>query len=227
MDCKSTTDNIAEALQIVHTLKYYRGNRRRIAASEAVGAMLAIAMTLIAGAAAWGFVRSQAGASEGAINTNGAATNNMLSEHFAITTMYFGAVTSTTSTTFWVYNTGSLTFQIASVRLYDSAGLINLLYSSTGTGGSKADYVYDLKSTLTTQCKTAAYPTYEATGAGTGVTLTTVHTTTQQYFTLIIPPTTSNCPSYGQTFGVAGSGTTYTVVVTGIYGNTVTFSQQR
>ena len=118
--------------------------------------MLAIAMTLIAGAAAWGFVRSQAGLSEGALNSNAVATNNMLSEHFAITTMYFGATTSTNVITFWVYNTGSLTFQIASVRLYDSAGLINLLYSSTGSGASKTDYVYDLKSRLTTQCKTAA-----------------------------------------------------------------------
>jgi len=184
--------------------------------------MLAIAMTLIAGAAAWGFVRSQAGNSEGALQSNAVATNNLLSEHFGITTMYFGAVTSTTATTFWVYNTGSLTFQIASVRVYDSAGLINLLYSSTGTGGSKTDYVYDLKSNLSTQCKTAA-SSYES----PSVTGTNVKVTNQQFYTLTIPPTTSNCPSYGQTFGVAGSGTTYTVVVTGIYGNSVTFSQQR
>ena len=184
--------------------------------------MLAIAITLVAGAAAWGFVRSQAGASEGALNVNAVATNNMLSEHFAITTMYFGAPTSTTSTTFWVYNTGSITFQIYSIRLYDSAGLINLLYSSTGSGGSKVDYVYDLKSTLTTQCKAAA-TSYES----PSVTTTNVKTTNEQFYTLTIPPTTTNCPSYGQTFGIAGSGTTYTVVVTGLYGNTVTFSQQR
>ena len=222
IDCKSTTDNIAAALQIIHTLRYYRGNRRRVAASEAIGAMLAIAMTLIAGAAAWGFVRSQAGNSEGALQSNAVATNNLLSEHFGITTMYFGAVTSTTTTTFWVYNTGSLTFQIASVRVYDSAGLINLLYSSTGTGGSKTDQVYDLKSSLSNQCQTAA-SSYES----PSVTGTTVKVTNQQFYTLTIPPTTSNCPSYGQTFGVAGSGTTYTVVVTGIYGNSVTFSQQR
>lgn len=222
MDCKSTTDNIAAGIKIVHTLRYYRGKCRRIAASEAIGAMLAIAMTLIAGAAAWGFVRSQAGTSEGAINNNGVATNNMLSEHFGVTTMYFGAVGSTTTTTFWVYNTGSLTFQVASVRVYDSAGLVNLLFSSTGTGASKTDQVYDLKSALSNQCITAA-TTYES----PSVTGTTVKVTNQQFFTLTIPPTTSNCPSYGQTFGVAGSGTTYTVVVTGIYGNSVTFSQQR
>jgi len=179
--------------------------------------MLAIAITLVAGAAAWGFVRSQAGASEGALNNNAVATNNMLSEHFTITTMYFGGLTNA-STTFWLYNTGSLTFQIYSVRLYDSAGLVNLLYS----GASNVDYVYDLKSSLTTQCKTAA-SSYES----PSVVGTTVRTTNEQFYTLTIPPTTTNCPSFGQTFGVAGSGTTYTAVVTGIYGNSVTFSQQR
>ncbi len=203
-------------------MKFSRGRSGRVAASEVVGAMLAIAMTLVAGAAAWGFVQSQAGASEGALNSNAVATNDMLSEHFTVTTMYFGATTSTNSITFWIYNTGSLTEQLYSVRLYDSLGLINLLYTSSGTGASKADYVYDLRSTLTSQCKTAASG-YES----PSVTMTNVKTTNQQSYTLTIPPTTSNCPSYGQTFGVAGSGTTYTVVVTGLYSNTVTFSQQR
>jgi hypothetical protein len=177
--------------------------------------MLAIAMTLVAGAAAWGFVNSQAGVSESALNSDGVATNDMLSEHFAVVDMYFG---TTTSATFMVYNTGSLTFQIASVRLYDSAGLVNVLYSSSGTGASKTDYVYDLKSTLTTECKTAA-STYES----PSVTTTNVKVTNEELYTLTIPPTTTNCPSYGQTFAV---GTTYTVVVTGLYGTVQTFSQQ-
>jgi len=179
-------------------------------------------MTLIAGAAAWGFVRNQAGNSEGALQNGAQATNNMLSEHFAVFTAYFGAPTSTTTMTFWVYNTGSLAFQIASVRLYDSAGLVNILYSSTGSGASKADYVYDLKSSLSSQCATAA-TSFES----PSVTLTTVKTTNEQLYTLTIPGTQSSCPSYGQTFGVSGSAVTYTVVVTGLYGNTVTFSQQR
>ena len=120
--------------------------------------MLAIAMTLIAGAAAWGFVNSQAGVSEGALQNNAVATNDMLSEHFSVADMYFG---TTTSATFLIYNTGSLTFQIQSVRFYDSAGLVNLYYNSTGTGASKADKVYDLKSSLATKCKTAG-TTYES-----------------------------------------------------------------
>jgi hypothetical protein len=176
--------------------------------------MLAIAMTLVAGAAAWGFVRSQAGSSENALNGNSVATNDLLSEHIAVEDMYFP---STTTLTFILYNSGSITDQIQSVRLYDSAGLMNLWFNSTGIGGSKTDYVYDLKSTLTAKCKTAASG-YES----PSVTLTTVKATNEKFFTLTVPPTTSNCPSYGQTFS---STTTYTVVVTGIYGSVVTFSQ--
>lgn len=187
---------------------------RRVAVSETVGAMLAIAMTLIAGAAAWGFVRQQAGASEGAIQDNGLATNDMLNEHFSVVDMYFS---STTSATFYVYNTGSLTLQISSVRLFGSAGLVNLFYNSTGSGSGKADYVYDLSSTQAGKCKTAA-TTYES----PSLTLTTVKASDEQFYTLTIPPTTANCPSFGQTIS---STTTYTVVVTGIYGNVVTFSQ--
>jgi len=177
--------------------------------------MLAIAMTLVAGAAAWGFVNSHAGVSEGALNSDAVATNDMLSEHFGVVDMYFG---TTTTATFMVYNTGSLTFEIASVRLYDSADLVNVLYSSTGSGASKADYVYDLRSTLTTQCKTAA-STYES----PSVTKTTDKVTDEELYTLTIPPTTTNCPSFGQTFVV---GTSYTLVVTGLYGTVQTFTEQ-
>jgi len=215
MDCKSITDNIAAEPQNLHTLRYYRG-KRRVAVSETIGAMLAIAMTLIAGAATWSYVRSQAGVSEGAIQNGGIATNNLLSEHFSVIDMYFG---TTTSTTFWVYNTGSVTLQAFSVRLYDSAGLVNLLFNSTGSGSGKADQVYDLRSSLATKCKTAG-TTYET----PSVTSTDVKVTNEQLYTLTIPGTLSNCPSFGQTFT---AGTTYSVVVTGIYGNSLTYSQQR
>ena len=178
--------------------------------------MLAIAMTLIAGAATWGYVRSQAGSSEGAMQANAVNTNNLLSEHFAVVDMYFG---TTTSATFWVYNTGSLTFQIQSVRLYDTNGSVNLFYNYTQSGSVRTNQVYDLKSSLSAKCKTAAssYETPSLTG-------TTVRTTNEQPYTLTIPGTTSNCPSYGMAFI---NGTTYSVVITGIYGNAVTFSQQR
>jgi hypothetical protein len=178
--------------------------------------MLAIAMTLIAGAATWGYVRSQAGVSEGALQGNAVATNDMLSEHFAVVDMYFG---TTTSATFWVYNTGSLTFQIQSVRLYDSNASVNLFYNYTQIGPVRTDQVYDLGSSLSSKCKTTA-TSYEA----PSLTGTTVKTTNEQPYALTIPPTSGGCPSFGQSFV---NGTTYTVVVTGLYGNVVAFSQQR
>jgi hypothetical protein len=210
-------------------LRYSGANRRRPAASETIGAMLAIAMTLIAGAATWGYVRSQAGASESALQTNAGATNNLLSEHFGVVDMYFSNSTASggacpggspapyCSAVFWAYNTGSLTFQTFSVRLFGSAGLVNLLFNYTQSGGTRTDYVFDLRSSPSTPCKTAAgsYETPSLTG-------TTVKTTYAQSFTLTIPPTQSNCPSFGKDFQ---SGTTYTVVVTGVYGNSATYSQ--
>jgi len=193
----------------------FRARRNRVAASEAIGAMLAIAMTLVAGAAAWGYVRSQAASSESALNSNALNTNNLLNEHFSIVDLYFP---TTTSATFILYNTGSLTDQVQSVRLYDSAGLINVYYNSTKHSPCNGDCVMDLKSSLSGECKTAAgsYETPSVTG-------TTYKTTNEAFFTVTIPPTTSNCPSYGQTIS---SSNTYTVVVTGIYGNVQTFSQQ-
>ena len=196
-------------------MKFSRASTRRAGVSELIGAVLAIAMTLIAGAAAWGFINSQAGVSEGALQANAVANNNMLDEHFSITDMYFG---SSTSATFLFYNTGTLTDQVQSVRIYDSSGLVNLFYNSTGTGASKADYVYDLKSTASGQCKTAA-TSYES----PSLTLTTVKVTTEEFYTLTVPPTQGSCPSFGQTFT---STDTYTIVVTGIYGNSVTYSQE-
>ncbi|MBI3116526.1 MAG: hypothetical protein HYZ12_04220 [Thaumarchaeota archaeon] len=43
-----------------------------------------------------------------------------------------------------------------------------------------------------------------------------------QLMLLTIPPTTTNCPSYGQTYA---TGTTYYIVVTGLSGNVVTYFQ--
>lgn len=176
--------------------------------------MLAIAITLVAGAAAWGYVRGQAGSSELALQNNAVGTNNLLSEHFGVVDMYFG---TTTSVTFWVYNTGSVTYQTYSVRFYGSGGNINLLFNYTQSGGVKTDQVYDLRSGLLTKCKTAA-STYEA----PSIAATSVKTTNAQLFTLTIPPTSGSCPSFGN---LITSGHTYTVVVTGLYGNVITYSQ--
>jgi flagellin-like protein len=190
-----------------------RGGRR--GTSEAIGAILAIAMTLIAGAATWGYVSTQAGTSEAALISNAQNTNNYLGEQYRIIDMTFG---SSTQTTFWIYNLGTYTLSVFQVRLYDSAGLINVLYNYTTAGGITTDRVYDLKAAPSyyySTCRLAG-STYES----PKLTSTAVKTTTVQTISLTIPAATANCPSYGQTFN---SGTAYTVVVTGLYGNVVTF----
>ncbi len=205
----------ARFLSVVKTLRFdERRFRRRRAASELVGVVLAIAITLVAGAAAWGYVRSQASASEGAIQNGNQVTNNYLSEHFNVVDMYFG---SSTSATFWVYNTGSVTYQPFSVRLYGSGGNINILFNHTTSGGTQTEQVYDLRSSSASKCKTVA-TSYES----PLLTATTVKTSNAQLYTLTIPGAQGSCPSYGATFQ---SGHTYTVVVTGLYGNVVTYSQ--
>lgn len=195
-------------------MDFARRARKRPAVSEIIGSVLAIAITLIAGAAAWGYVRTQAATSESALQNNVVGTNNFLNERFSLIDMYF---TTSTSTSFWVYNTGSVTLQAFSVRLYDSAGLVNLMFNYTQSGSVRTDYVYDLRSSLTTKCKTAA-TSYET----PSLTATTVMGTIAQIYSLTIPPALANCPSFGQTFG---SGTTYTLVLTGIYGNTAAYSR--
>lgn len=193
-----------------------------------VGAVLAIGMTLIAGAAAWGFARGQAGASESALQSNAVNTNNFLSEHFGVVDMYFSTSTATggacagglsCSAVFWVYNTWSVTYSTFSIRLYGSGGNINVLFNYTQSGATRTGYVYDLRSNLANLCKTAATnyvaPSLTSTNAN-------VKTTNAQVFTLTIPGTQGSCPSFGNTFQ---STHTYTVVVTGIYGNVVTYSQ--
>jgi len=74
----------------------------------------------------------------------------------------------------------------------------------------------DLKSSSSGKCKTVATSLESP-----SLTQTTFHATDEEFFTLTIPSTSSGCPSYGTTFSASD---TYTIVVTGIYGNVQTLS---
>lgn len=191
-----------------------KGRSRRRGIAELVATVLAIAVTVIAGAAVFGFVNSQAAQSESALASNAGSTNSFLSEHFGIIDMYFG---STSSATFWVYNTGSVALSVFSVRFYGSGGSINLYFNYTMSGAVPTDYVYDLRSVSAGLCRTAA-SSYESPSIGN----TTTNPTNAAMFTITIPPSLSGCPSYGN---ILATGHTYTLVVTGLYGNVVTYSQ--
>jgi hypothetical protein len=190
--------------------------RRRIALSEVVGALLSLAITVIAGAAVFGYVNTQAGVTENRYAQSVGSAMGSIQEKFVAVDMSFG---SSTSVTVWLYNNGQLTLQLTQIRLFDSTGKINLLYNYTISGGTKTNYVYDMLSTLSTKCKTAASP-YES------PTISSVSTLTGNTLaiTLTIPPLQLGCPSFGQSFQ---SGTIYTVRVVGYYGNIVSYSQVR
>ncbi len=197
-------------------MKLTAANRRRVALSEAIGAVLSIAITVVAGSAAFSFINLQARVSELNYANSVGTTNSYLAENFKVIDIYFA---SSTQMGIWVYNIGNINLQTFSVRVYDSASLVNVLYNYTGTT-TKTDRVFDLRASSTylhTTCRLAG-STYES------PTISTVNTVIQnaQLLLLTIPPTTTNCPSYGATFT---SGTTYFVKVTGLYGNVVAYYQ--
>lgn len=197
-------------------MKLSARSRRRVALSDAVGAILSMAITVIAGTALFGYVNNQARVSELNYAESIGATNNYLAENFKVIDLYFA---TSSQLGFWVYNTGKTNFQPFSVRLYDSAGQVNVLFNYTGTS-TKVDRVYDLRASSAyyySTCRLAG-SSYES------PTLSTVSAKIQnaQLLLLTIPPTTTNCPSYGQTYT---TGRTYYIVVTGLSGNVVTYFQ--
>jgi flagellin-like protein len=77
--------------------------RKRVAISEILATLIMIAITLIAGAAVFGWVNGEIGVSAGAVGSNVAVNVNYLREHEVISLVNFPNDTSVSS---WVYNTG-------------------------------------------------------------------------------------------------------------------------
>ena len=188
-----------------------------MAISEVVGTVLLTAMTLVAGAAIFGYVNGQAGIASQAYGQAVGSNVGYLNERFAVVDMTFG----TNSVTIWLYNDGHETLNLLQIRLYDSAAAqINLLYNYTVSGSTKTNYFYDLRSAQSTECKTSATsPTdYEP---QVTVSAFSASIGTTSVIQLSFPSATStSCPSYGQTFTV---GTNYAVTVVGANGHTQTY----
>jgi predicted small secreted protein len=212
-DFESTNANTEKTAKY-SDLKFGAFVRRRTAVSEIVGAVLGITITLIAAVSVSGYVVTRAKVSELKYAKSVGNLSNSLAQSFVVLDVYFA---TPSQIGVWVYNTGSTNFQPSSVRLYDSAGLVNIFYNYTGSP-AKADRVYDLKasgSAYYSDCRLAG-DSYES------PTVSTVSAPAQntQLLLLTIPPTTSGCPSYGNTFT---TGTGYSLIVMGIVGNTATY----
>ncbi|MDA4123926.1 MAG: hypothetical protein OK438_00555 [Thaumarchaeota archaeon] len=121
-------------------------HKRRIAISEIMGTLIMVSITLVAGAAVFGWVNGQAGVSENAYGQSAANGINYLREHFVPVTTTFsgtgpggictGSPTICTGANFWVFNNGQLAFTLRSIQIQSapnapSSNLLNIVFNST------------------------------------------------------------------------------------------------
>jgi flagellin-like protein len=97
--------------------------KRRRGVSEVLAAVITIAITLIAGAALYGFINGQAANSENSLGVANAANVNFLNERFVVPQVAFAEGGETA--TVYIYNNGQIENSFASVEVYCfiSAGL--------------------------------------------------------------------------------------------------------
>lgn len=173
--------------------------RKRSGISELVAAVLTIAITLIAGAALFGYVNGQAAASENRIGTANAANVNFLNEKFVVTDL--AVVTDQHTANIWVYNNGNLTVNIRQIVLYD--GTKNSLY-----------VIFNGNTESPSGCGSGSSPKYGGSGSfvfgPTGTQISPQSNPVQ--ITLELP---SGCSF--------SASTTYYANVLGIYGNDLVF----
>jgi flagellin-like protein len=195
-------------------------NRRAI--SEVIGTILVAAMTIIAGAAIFGYVNGQAGSSAQAYGQSVGNSVQYLEEKFTVVDMSWA---STTAATVWIYNTGKVQLTLLQIRFYDSMKKVNLLYNYSTISGSTVNRIHDLLGTSSSKCGISAtlYESPTITGSGSFSAAISYTSTIQ----LTIPPTSASptgqtCPSFGQ---VDTTGDVYYLAVVGTFGNTKVYSQ--
>jgi flagellin-like protein len=98
-----------------------RGNRKRLGIAEIMGTLIMVAITLIAGAAVFGWIDGQAGSSENAYGESVAANVNFLKESFSVVatsefpTSCIGGPCQ--NLTLVLYNRGEVTFTVSSITI--------------------------------------------------------------------------------------------------------------
>jgi len=170
--------------------------------SELLGAVITIAITLIAGAALFGYVNGEAANSENGLGAANAANVNFLNERFVVADIGFGS--SGNSIGFWVYNNGQVGLQLSQVLLYDQAVSHSLYYNFTGGSGSCVPGLGPCPGTVA-----CSYPATISPSAGSTMTPLAADGA-PTLFTITLPA--------GCAFTL---NTIYYVVLTGLYGNVV------
>ena len=113
--------NITKNGGISRNLKIFKGKRRK-GLSELVGTLAMVSITLVAGAAVFGWINGQANSSETAYGVSVANNINFLRERFVVVTQSFSTNGGSCSgscnqLSFWAYNDGQITFSLLTVRI--------------------------------------------------------------------------------------------------------------
>jgi flagellin-like protein len=180
-------------------------SHRRKGVSELIGAVITIVITLIAGAALFGYVNSQASTSESNLGQANAANVNYLNERFVVADMSF----SGNSVVLYLYNNGNVTLNLSEAILYNAAG-----NGGDGAGSPLYAVFTDAPTTATgspTNCGTVQSPIVAAIPQ---ISLAVGNTS---------KPITLAAPSVGSQPCLT-SGTTYYVILVGVYGSKVLYS---
>jgi hypothetical protein len=191
-----------------------------------------IALTIIAGAAVFGWAITQAGTSEGALGQSAAKQANYYSESFVAVSVQFsynnGVTTSACPSSGgqnWcnqvsvaVYNNGGVGLTVQSINL------VNATYkSASGSVVPKLSMTLSLASATTGTYNVPSYTCGSTSGAGSSESLLSSGVS-EPIATESTPPTvfTFTLPSSCATTSTILDGALYSVQIVGLYGNVVT-----
>jgi len=201
---------------------------RRAAIAEITGSLMMIALTIIAGAAVFGWAISQAGVSENALGQNAAQQANYYHESFVMVSVQFsynGGACQVSGGNTWcnqvsvaVYNNGGAALTVQSIVLANASKL-----SASGSTVPKMRVSLSLTSASTGTYSMPSYTCGSTNGAGSPETLLqsgvsepiAIASSPPTMFTFTLPA------SCGVTSGIL-DGALYSVQVVGLYGNIVT-----
>lgn len=121
-----------------------RGHGRHIAISEFIATLIMIAVTLVAGTSAFGWILLQTGTSENSYGNSVAVNVNFLNERFVLVSESFSgtgggpcAAGACTNASLYVYNTGTVDFTLFTIQIRNLTATtdsvpVNLIFNATG-----------------------------------------------------------------------------------------------
>ena len=189
-------------------MRVSRGRRRGV--SEIVATVLTVAITVVAGAAVFGYVNAQAGVAEGQLGQSVGAVNAYLNEQYGVGNINF----SNSALSVWFYNYGGVSLQPVQVQLYNSSRSLFVQFNATK--------VVNLDNPGGCSVAASSYESPILYNSLTGATNPSGVVDIAKGAVASITFTLPRCLSAS-----LSSGRTYYVTVTGLYGNRVTYFEMR